>query len=85
MAGFQLDLIQRGQAPTNWRPMPGVGPGVSEIRVRTPDGAYRVLFVACLGDEVIVLHCFQKKSQRTSARDLELAASRYKRHLKGES
>ncbi len=36
-AGFQLRAVQRGQAPTDFKPMPTVGSGVEEIRIRTED------------------------------------------------
>ena len=32
-AGFQLDLVQRGQQPDDFKPMPAVGAGVEELRV----------------------------------------------------
>lgn len=56
--------------------MPSVGLGVREIRVRDHTGAFRVIYVAKLADHIYVLHCFQKKSQKTSAADLSLAAKR---------
>jgi phage-related protein len=37
-----------------------------EIRIRDAAGAFRVLYVAKFGDAVYVLHCFQKKTQKTS-------------------
>jgi phage-related protein len=77
-AGFQLDQIQRGGEPDDWKPMNAVGPGTREIRVREDDGAFRVIYVAKFEDAIYVLHCFQKKSQRTAQRDLDLAAARYK-------
>jgi phage-related protein len=51
---------------------------VREIRVRDADGAFRVIYVAKLGDAIYVLHCFQKKSRHTSKEDIALAARRYK-------
>ncbi len=77
-AGFQLDQIQRGGEPDDWKPINTVGAGAREIRVREDDGAFRVIYVAKFEDAIYVLHCFQKKSQRTSKRDLALAAARYK-------
>lgn len=56
--------------------MKGIGPGVREIRVRNPAGAFRVLYVVTFADAVYVLHAFQKKSPATAKRDLELAALR---------
>lgn len=58
--------------------MAEVGPGVKEIRIREKDGAYRVLYVASFAKAVYVLHCFQKKTRKTSAGDKELAERRYK-------
>lgn len=78
MAGFQLDRVQHGEEPSDWKPMRSVGSGVREIRVREDDGAFRVIYVANLGDAIYVLHCFQKKSQRTSKEDLALAARRFR-------
>ena len=58
--------------------MKTIGPGVQEIRVRDAAGAFRVIYVASVGDAVYVLHAFQKRSQSTSQRDLDLAAERFK-------
>jgi phage-related protein len=81
-AGFQLDRVQRGLEPLDWKPMPTVGAGVREVRVRDDSGAFRVLYVAKFADAVYVLHCFQKKTQATSRRDLDLAEQRYRELLK---
>ena len=56
--------------------MKTVGPGVREIRIRDATGAFRVLYVTTFGDAVYVLHAFQKKSQATEKRDLDLATLR---------
>ncbi len=77
-AGYQLYLVQIGLEPSDWKPITTVGPGCREIRVRAASGAYRVLYVASLGDAVYVLHCFEKKSQRTAKADIELAKRRYR-------
>ncbi len=58
--------------------MKGMGAGVREIRVRDIGGAFRVVYIATLRDAVYVLHAFQKKTPRTSPRDIALAQSRYK-------
>jgi phage-related protein len=77
-AGFQLDRVQRGLNPDDWKPMTSIGPGVREIRVRDVTGAYRVVYVASLADAVYVLHAFQKKTQRTARNDLVLAQFRFR-------
>lgn len=77
-AGFQLDRLQRGFEPGDWKPMATIGQGVREIRIRGEDGAFRIIYVAKFAEAVFVLHCFQKKSQRTSREDITLATQRYK-------
>ena len=58
--------------------MATVGSGVREIRLRETIGIFRVLYVANIGDKIFVLHCFQKKTQKTNQQDLKLAESRFK-------
>ncbi len=79
-AGYQLDRVQQGLDPDDWKPMSSIGVGVREIRIRDK-GAFRVIYVARLKEAVFVLHCFRKKSQKTSREDLALASSRYKELL----
>jgi phage-related protein len=81
-AGYQLDRVQRGHEPDDWKPMNAVGPGVREIRIRDAAGAFRVLYVAKFEDAVYVLHCFRKKTQKTRKADLDLAGQRYRDLLK---
>jgi phage-related protein len=77
-AGYQLYLVQMGLDPTDWKPMPSIGSGCREIRVRADRDTYRVIHVASIGDSVYVLHCFQKKSQQTTKADVDLAKQRYR-------
>jgi phage-related protein len=75
-AGYQLDQVQHGGDPDDWKPMNTVGRGVREIRIRDESGAFRVIYIAKFAGVVYVLHCFQKKTQKTSGADLDLAAKR---------
>ena len=75
-AGYQLDQVQRGLEPDDWKPMTSVGPGVREVRVRDEAGAFRVIYTATRPEAVYVLHAFQKKTQATAKRDLDLARAR---------
>ena len=77
-AGFQLDKVQRGEEPDDSKPMPSIGAGVKEIRIRDETGTFRVISLAKLADAVYVLHCFQKKTRETSQKDINLARKRYK-------
>ena len=76
--GYQLDRIQQGLNPYDWKSFSTIGPGVREIRPRDADGIYRVMYVAKFEEAVYVLHCFQKKTQTTSQSDIDLAKRRYK-------
>ena len=82
-AGFQLDLVQRGQQPDDFKAMPAVGAGVEELRVWCEHGTFRVVYLARLADAIYVLHAFQKKTQTTAKADVEIAARRYRELLKG--
>ncbi|MHB1271865.1 MAG: type II toxin-antitoxin system RelE/ParE family toxin [Rhodanobacter sp.] len=82
-AGYQLDSVQRGKQPDAFKPMPGIGKGVEEIRVWDDSGTYRVIYTARLSDAVYVLHAFQKKTQATAKRDTNLAKTRYAELVRG--
>lgn len=82
-AGYQIDRVQNGLEPSDWKPMNSVGQGVKEIRIRDADGAFRIIYLAKLADAVHVLHCFQKKTEKTTEADIELARKRF-RALMGE-
>ena len=76
-AGYQLHLVQMGDDPADWKPMASIGSGVNEIRI-SEGGAFRVIYVAKFEDTVYVLHAFQKKTQKTPKKDIDLAKDRYK-------
>ena len=71
-AGYQLDRLQQGLDPTDWKAMPSIGPGVREIRIRNR-GQFRVIYVASLPERIVVLHAFRKKTAKTRKSDLDLA------------
>jgi phage-related protein len=47
-----------------------------EIRIRQASGAFRIIYLTTIGDVVHVLHAFQKKTQATAKRDIDLAKAR---------
>jgi phage-related protein len=83
-AGRQLAKVQKGNPPDNFKPMPDIGKGVEEIRIRDESGIYRVIYTARLTDAIYVLHTFQKKTMKTSRQDLEIAKRRFKQLMRGE-
>ncbi len=82
-AGYQLDKVQRGEQPDDFKPVPAIGKGVEEIRVTEDSGAYRVIYVARRAEAVYVLHAFQKKTQATAKRDIDTAKRRFAQLSRG--
>ena len=81
-AGFELWAVQRGLLPSDWKAIPIVGAGAYEIRIRVL-GEWRIIYVAKFAKAVYVLHAFQKKTQKTRATDIAIAARRLKQ-MEGE-
>ena len=76
--GYDLHRVENGLDPQDWKPMQTIGRGVREIRIRDASGAYGVIYVTTIGTSVYVLHAFNKKAQKTSQRDIDLAKQRLK-------
>ena len=76
-AGFELWQVQLGLMPSDFKPMPTIGVGAYEIRVKVL-GQWRVVYVAKHADAVYVLHCFHKTTPKTAKPDIDLAAKRYR-------
>ena len=79
-AGFELRSIQQGDIASDFKSMSIVGKGVEEIRIRTQD-AYRIFYIAKFEEAIYVLHVFQKKTQKTSPKDIEQGQQRYQQLL----
>jgi phage-related protein len=76
-AGYELEKVQAGLDPSDWKPFNSIASGVKEIRVRDVDGIYRVIYIAKFEESIYILHCFQKKTQTTSKHDKKIAQERY--------
>jgi len=77
-AGYQLHRVQNGLEPKNWKPFQEIGSGVKEIRIYDGEGAFRIMYVAKFAEKIYVLHAFQKKTQKTNQKDINIAKTRYK-------
>jgi phage-related protein len=77
VAGFQLRRVQQGLEPNDWKPMTAVGAGVKEIRIHT-GLEHKVLYLARFAEGVYVLHAFEKRTRKTSKRDIDLARERFR-------
>ena len=77
---FRLQIGEMLGLP-NARPMPAVAAGVSELRIRGENGSFRVFYFTATAKGVLVFHAFEKKTQRTPPREIELAKKRLKELL----
>ena len=75
IGGFQLWLVQCGQEPSDWKPMPSVGLGVNEIRIHA-GVEHRVVYIAKFQEAVYVLHAFEKRARRAPKAAIDLAKNR---------
>ncbi len=83
--GYLIFRVQQGESlglPAS-RPMPDVAAGVSEFRVRGPDGVYRAFYYLKVENRVLVFHAFKKKTQQTPSNEIDLGAKRLKELLNG--
>jgi phage-related protein len=76
--GIDLQLLQWGEQPSSYRPMQSIGTGVFELRQQDERSWYRVLYLSRIDNVIHVLHCFEKNSKKTPARDKEIAKLRLK-------
>ena len=82
--GEAIFQIQLGNFPSMplCRPMPVVGAGVSELRVRDSSGIFRAFLLAKYEHGVLVFHAFQKKTAKTPAYEIEVGIKRLREMLK---
>jgi len=83
-AGRQLDRVQKGKEPDDFKSMSEIGKGVEEIRILDESGIFRVIYTARIADAVYVLHAFQKKTRQTSKQDIDTAKRRFKQLMRGD-
>ena len=74
--GFDLSQLQQGRMPEDWKLIPGIGLGTIEIRLHQPH-EHRILCVVKFPEAVYVLHVFDKKTQKISQRDFNIARKNY--------
>jgi phage-related protein len=80
--GHWLYLVQKGKNPKSAKPLSGFGgANVMEFSKDCPDSTFRTVYTAKFEDVIIVLHAFQKKSNKkieTPKQEVELIRSRIK-------
>lgn len=62
-AGFELDALQRGFEPSDWKPMKDVGAGVREVRIHV-SGEWRIIYVARFADAVLCSIHFKRRPRK---------------------
>lgn len=77
--GGQLNKVEYGGQPDDFKPMQTIGMGVNEIRVTDEDNnKYRLIYIAKFEEAIYVLHVItKKKTQKTPQRDIEIATKRF--------
>ena len=77
-----LTIAAEGSKADIAEPMKGMGSGIFEIALAYEGNAFRVVYAVQLGEDVWVIHAFQKKSKqgiKTPKRELDLIRDRLKR------
>jgi phage-related protein len=77
-----LTILAEGQMPDIAKPLTGLGSGVMELALRYRGDAFRVVYALQIGDDIWVIHAFQKKSKsgiRTPRQEIDLVRERLKR------
>lgn len=77
-----LTAAAEGSKDDSAKPMKGMGSGVFEIALKYEGDAYRTIYVVPLGEEVWVIHAFQKKSTKgikTPRHEIKLIKNRLTR------
>jgi phage-related protein len=85
--GSALYDAQKGQKAPSAKPFKGVSTGVFEIALRFKTDAYRAVYAVQIGEQVYVLHAFQKKSKSgitTPPQDIETIKRRYRQAVEME-
>lgn len=77
--GYALSFAQKGEMHPSAKPLKGFGSGVLEVVENAKSGTYRAVYTVQLGNEIYVLHTFQKKSTTgiaTPKKELDLIKQR---------
>jgi len=77
-----LTIVAEGGHPDMAKPLKGFDSGILELALRFRGDAYRVVYAVQLGDDVWIIHAFQKKSKagiKTPGQDIDLVRERLKR------
>lgn len=74
-----LTLAAEGRKADSAKPMKGLGSGVFEIALQYKSNAWRVVYAVQIGEDIWVIHAFQKKSKtgiKTPKQEIDLIKQR---------
>jgi phage-related protein len=75
--GNEIQRLQRGADPTDFKSMKDLGSGVSEICVSEDQSWYRAFYVSKFEDAIYILHAFEKKRNKTDPKDIKAGKKIY--------
>jgi phage-related protein len=81
-ASAALTFVAEGVTPDIAKPLTGLGSGVWELAIKSRGDAFRVVYVLQLGEDIWIVHAFQKKSKQgmaTPKPEIDLIRERIKR------
>src|SRR5262245_52394291 len=76
---FALEIASAGEMADNVKPLKGLDAGVFEVAIAYRSDAFRAIYALKLGDDIWVLHAFQKKSTqgiKTPKHEIDLIRER---------
>lgn len=81
--GTLIMMLQQGQilgGPQS-KPMKSIHAKAHELRIKDKEGAYRVIYVLSIQDQILIPHAFTKKTQKTPQKEIELSIKRLREML----
>ncbi len=81
--GYLIYKLERGESLTmpKSRPMPSFYTGCHELRVKDHDGIFRIFYYLKIKNNILIFHAFQKKTEKTLTKELELGKKNLKEML----
>lgn len=78
--GTLLLMLQMGEklGEPQSKPMKSIHAKAHELRIKDKKGAYRVIYVLQVNDQILIPHAFTKKTQKTPKKEIELSVKRLK-------
>jgi phage-related protein len=77
-----LTVVAEGATPDVAKPLKGLGSGLWELAIKSRGNACRAVYALQLGEDIWIIHAFQKKSKNgiaTPRMEINLIVERIKR------